>query len=266
MLAIERAEYIQSILEKNKVAMVTDLSRDMGVTEETVRKDLEKLEKQGKLSRVHGGAYLNEGYGNETPTTVRSKILQKEKSLVAKQCMSLIRTKESIFLDGSTTALQLAKKLSSFGEKLTVITNSLIIAGEVASNPSIRLILLGGEFNRDMEAFEGQSVLDQLKGCFIHKAFISSAGLSLEAGVTDSTREEAELRRQVLRQAKTRIFLADTTKLGRNGVYVIGSLEDLDYLVVNTPFNREQPELWQRICELPITVLDGRKKGEQQDS
>lgn len=72
MHAIERAEYILSMLEKNKVVMVTDLSREMGVTEETVRKDLEKLEKQEKLNRVHGGAYLNEGFGNETPISVRN--------------------------------------------------------------------------------------------------------------------------------------------------------------------------------------------------
>ena len=75
MHAIERAEYILSMLEKNKVVMVTDLSREMGVTEETVRKDLEKLEKQEKLNRVHGGAYLNEGFGNETPISVRSKVM-----------------------------------------------------------------------------------------------------------------------------------------------------------------------------------------------
>ena len=83
MHAIERAEYILSMLEKNKVVMVTDLSREMGVTEETVRKDLEKLEKQEKLNRVHGGAYLNEGFGNETPISVRSKVMQEEKKLLA---------------------------------------------------------------------------------------------------------------------------------------------------------------------------------------
>ena len=85
MHAIERAEYILSMLEKNKVVMVTDLSREMGVTEETVRKDLEKLEKQEKLNRVHGGAYLNEGFGNETPISVRSKVMQEEKA----SCISL---------------------------------------------------------------------------------------------------------------------------------------------------------------------------------
>ena len=90
MHAIERAEYILSMLEKNKVVMVTDLSREMGVTEETVLKDLEKLEKQEKLNRVHGGAYLNEGFGNETPISVRSKVMQEGKKLLLNEDIDLI--------------------------------------------------------------------------------------------------------------------------------------------------------------------------------
>jgi DeoR/GlpR family transcriptional regulator of sugar metabolism len=181
MHAIERAEYILSMLEKNKVVMVTDLSREMGVTEETVRKDLEKLEKQEKLNRVHGGAYLNEGFGNETPISVRSKVMQEEKKLLASLCMQWIHEKSSIFLDCSTTALHIAKQLADFPGKLTVMTNSLAVAKEIDANPQIRLILFGGELNRDREAFEGQTVLEQMKTCFINYAFVSSAGCSLEA-------------------------------------------------------------------------------------
>ena len=154
MHAIERAEYILSMLEKNKVVMVTDLSREMGVTEETVRKDLEKLEKQEKLNRVHGGAYLNEGFGNETPISVRSKVMQEEKKLLASLCMQWIHEKSSIFLDCSTTALHIAKQLADFPGKLTVMTNTLAVAKEIDANPQIRLILFGGELNRDREAFE----------------------------------------------------------------------------------------------------------------
>lgn len=258
MHAIERAEYILSMLEKNKVVMVTDLSREMGVTEETVRKDLEKLEKQEKLNRVHGGAYLNEGFGNETPISVRSKVMQEEKKLLASLCMQWIHEKSSIFLDCSTTALHIAKKLADFPGKLTVMTNSLAVAKEIDANPQIRLILFGGELNRDREAFEGQTVLEQMKTCFINYAFVSSAGCSLEAGITDSTREEADIRRQVLKQAKHKILVVDNTKIGRNEVYVIGELEQLSQVVVDHSIRKTNPDLWEWFQAHQIPVLEGK--------
>ncbi len=261
MHAIERAEYILAMLEKNKVVMVADLSREMNVTEETVRKDLEKLERQERLCRVHGGAYLNEGYGNETPVAVRSKIMQEEKALLGRRCMELIKEKEAVFLDCSTTALHLAQELASFHKKLTVMTNSLAVASKLEGNPSIRLIVFGGELNRDRAAFEGESVQSELKQCFIHKAFISSAGISPEAGITDSTRSEAEIRRAVIQQAKTCILMADTTKIGRNGIYVIGGIEDIDYLVVDRPIQKLNTVLWERLSSLKIPVLDGSHSG-----
>lgn len=243
MHAIKRADYIMAMLEKNKVVMVADLSKEMGVTEETVRKDLEKLEKQERLCRVHGGAYLNEGYGTETPVKVRSKILREEKALIGSRSLELIREKDSIFLDCSTTALYMAKLLVNWDKKITLTTNSLAIAMEVVQNTSIRLVLFGGELNRDRVAFEGQGVLDEMRQIFINKAFISSAGVSLEAGITDSTREEAEIRRQVIRQAKQCILMIDSTKIGRNGLYVAGGLEDIDTLVLNCPLESIDPEM-----------------------
>lgn len=258
MHAIKRAEYIMAMLEQQKVVMVGDLSREMEVTEETVRKDLEKLEQQERLCRVHGGAYLKEGYGNETPVTVRSKIMREEKALLGRRCMGLIREKESIFLDCSTTALYLSKELAASGKKLTVITNSLGAAQELAASPTIRLLVLGGELNRDQAAMEGQNVLDELKQCFIHRAFISSVGVSPEAGITDSTRAEAEIRRAVIRQAKTCTLMMDNTKIGRNGIYVVGRIEDIDCLVVDHPFKKENPALWEQINELQIPVMDGK--------
>lgn len=262
MHAIKRAEYILAMLEKHKVVMVADLSREMNVTEETVRKDLEKLDQQERLCRVHGGAYLKEGYGNETPVTVRSKIMQEEKALIGRRCMELIREKESIFLDCSTTALYLSKELAASGKKLTVITNSLGASMELSASPSIRLIVLGGEFNRDQAALEGQNVLDELKQCFIHTAFISSVGISPEAGITDSTRAEAEIRRAVIKQAKTCILMMDNTKIGRSGIYVVGGIEDIGCLVVDSPFQNKNPALWEQLNELQIPFMDGKTKGD----
>ena len=259
MHAIERANRIMASLKEQKVVMVADLSRELGVTEETVRKDLEKLESQQKLNRVHGGAYLNEGFGTETPVTVRSKIMQKEKMLLAKRCLKLVREKETIYLDCSTSMRYLAKELAATGKKLTVMTNSLSVAAEVAVNPQIRLIVFGGEYNRDTESFEGQAVQDGLRACHIDKAFISSAGVSAEAGITDSTRTEAEIRRQVIRQAGACILAVDATKIGKHAVYVIGTLEDIDYLVTDRSLEQVDKRIAAHLKSLPVVISDGRE-------
>lgn len=260
MHAVERASYIMEMIVANKVVMVAELSRELGVTEETIRKDLEKLETQQRLTRVHGGAYLNEGFGTETPVTVRSKIMQQEKALLAKRCMELIRDKETIFLDCSTSMLYLAKELAVADKKLTVMTNSLAAASELEQNPKLRLILFGGEYNRSTGSFEGQAVQEGMQACYIDKAFISSAGISLEAGITDSTRAEAEIRRQVIRQARTCIVATDTTKIGRNAVYVIGGLTDIDYLVTDQPLQQTDQQMNEKLESLSVTILDGRNK------
>ena len=99
-----------------------------------------------------------------------------------------------------------------------------------------------------------------MKNCFINYAFVSSAGCSLEAGITDSTREEADIRRQVLKQAKNKILVVDNTKIGRNEVYVIGELEQISKVVVEHSLKKTAPDLleWLNLHQIP--VIEGNVK------
>lgn len=231
MLAVERAGYIMDLLMKNQFALVADLSKELNVSEETIRKDLEKLEKKGKLNRVHGGAYLNEGYGNETPVAVRSNLYKNIKAELAEKCMGLIKEKETVFLDCSTTVSYLAEELSSYEKKLTVVTNSMLAASKLMANTNIRLILLGGELNRDTESFEGYTVFEALERYHIDKAFISSAAIDGDSGMTDYTQSEADVRRKVLQEATECIFVADSTKTGKKSTYIIGDTDKITTFV-----------------------------------
>lgn len=222
MLAVERAGYIMDLITRNQIVLVADLSKELNVSEETIRKDLEKLEKKGKLRRVHGGAYLNEGYGEETSVAVRSNFYKDIKAELAEKCMDLIKEKETVFLDCSTTVSYIAEKLADYKQKLTVVTNSILAASKLMANPNIRLILLGGELNRDTESFEGYTVFEALERYHIDKAFISSAALDGISGMTDNTQTEADVRRKVLQEASECIFVADSTKTGKKSTYIIG--------------------------------------------
>ncbi len=253
MLALERARYIIDKLEKQKVVLVCELSKEMDVTEETIRKDLEKLEKQQRLCRVHGGAYLREGYGNEASVNVREQIYKEEKTLLGRQCMQFIQENDVIMLDCSTTARYIGRSLVEAGIKATVITNSLATAYELSKEPKIRVLMLGGELDENTGAFNGSMVLEDLERYHADKLFLSSAGISLEAGITDYRQGEADVRRKMLRQADECYFVADMTKIGRHAAFVVGDLSAIRHLVAERSID-QMPDLKKKLEALQIKV------------
>ncbi len=254
--ALERSDYIMAILKREKVVLVNDLSRQLNVSEETIRNDLKKLEKEHKLHRVHGGAYLNDGYGNETPFSVRSKIMCAEKALIAQRCLPLIRNRDTIFLDSSSTAYNLAKAIFDCGKRLTVITNSLEIARVLATNNEIRLVLLGGEFQQDSLSFQGDLLQEQLSEYYISTAFISATGVDLAAGITDSMQGEARVRKTVVLRAAQYVLLADETKFQQHGPYVISSFADVDCLVSDAMVAKVAPDIYEYMIGAGKTIID----------
>lgn len=253
MLAMERTRYIMEKLEKNKVVLVAELSREMNVSEETIRKDLEKLEKQEQICRVHGGAYLKEGYGNETSVNVREQLYQKEKTALGRQCVEFIQKNDIIILDCSTTARYIATAIREAGLKVTVITNSLATAYELSKSPEIRILMLGGELDRNTGSFNGSQVLESLERYHADKAFLSSAGISAEAGITDYRQDEADVRRKMIKQADQCFFVADRTKIGRHAAFIVGDLGAIQHLVVEQPIDGD-PVLSKKLEEARVTV------------
>lgn len=255
MLAVERTQYILDELHKKKVVMVGDLSREMRVSEETIRRDLEKLEKQGSIRRVHGGAYLPEGYGNETPITVREKIYREEKVAIARKCMQYIYENESILLDCSTTAHYIARELGMSAKRLSVITNSLSVAAELAGKENIRVIMLGGELKNNTNSFWGDVTLRSLDEYYADKAFISSAGISILAGISDYTQEEAAVRRRMIERAGSCYIAADMTKVGRSAVNMVLPLSSADFVITDQPIEEKDKQLKKELDRLKVEMI-----------
>lgn len=262
MIALERTQYILDTLKKNKIVLVSELSKDIEVTEETIRRDLEKLEKQELIWRVHGGAYLREGIGNETSIKVREQIYQEEKALISKQCLKLIHDQDSIILDCSTTAIYIAKELKNSTIKVTVITNSLSVANELAGTDTIRLILLGGELNNITNSFVGDHALKSLENYHADKAFISSAGISVSAGLSDYTCEEAYMHKKMIKQSDKCYFAADITKIGRSAVNIIGKLDEIDGLIINEPIHKKDNILKKELDRLKKDIITCKRISE----
>ena len=234
MLAITRRKIIKELLQEHKSVTITDLSSRMDVTKETIRRDLRAMEKDGELIRTHGGAYILEGVQNDIDISTRQDLKTTEKEILAEKCDSLIQSGDIIYLDNSTTAWFIARKISN--RKLTVLTSSLEIANILQTSATIRLFLIGGEFSPKTKSFIGDSAIRNLQNYFLDKAFISCRSVSMEFGVTDTNDNDAMLHKIALSHAKQTFLVVDHSKLDYASFSHVANLDQLDGIILDKEF------------------------------
>ncbi len=218
VFARERQEQIAQIVVESGRARVTELARRFGVSAVTIRKDLLVLEGEQRLVRTHGGAIAPRSTGRpELAFDLRERLHRSEKSRIGAAAATLVRDGDSIVFDASTTALYVARQLKAREDwhQLTVVTNSIRIAMELAGHPGITVLLIGGRVR-----WEALSVVGPLgDGVFrrvnIQKAFVGAVGLNLETGLSDAMEEEAQIKRSMVAAAHEVYALVDHTKWGR---------------------------------------------------
>ena len=217
VFARERQEHIVRIVEEHGRARVSDLAAKFRVSGVTIRKDLVVLEGERRIVRTHGGAISTERSRPELAFEVRERLQADEKVRIGAAAAALVHDGDSIVMDASTTALSVARHLKSRGgwSQLTVITNGLRLASELAGHPGIVVLMLGGRVR-----WEALSVVGQLgDGLFsrinVQKAFLGAAGFSLDSGLADATDEEAQIKRSMVAAAREVIAIVDHTKWER---------------------------------------------------
>jgi DeoR family transcriptional regulator of aga operon/DeoR family fructose operon transcriptional repressor len=217
VFARERQEHIARIVEEHGRARVSDLAARFRVSAVTIRKDLVALESERRLTRTHGGAIATDRSRPELSFDIRERLQADEKQWIGAAGAALVQDGESIVLDASTTALSVARHLKSRPgwSQLTVLTNGLRIASELAGHPGIIVLMLGGRVR-----WEALSVVGQLgDGLFsrinVQKAFLGAAGFTLESGLADATDEEAQIKRSMVAAAREVIAIVDRTKWER---------------------------------------------------
>ena len=205
MLKIERHNIIEQEIRKQGFVLVPGLSALLACSEETIRRDLKEMEQAGKLVRTHGGAYLVEKYDKGYPLELRKSYLQHTKERLAEAALASIQDNDVIMLDASTTCLSIAETILARGISVTLITNSLAVFtlfGEANSN--VNLIGVGGTFRRRTSSFADPNTVEALRGYYADKAFISCPKLSPEFGLSDNHISEANVRKQMLKNAQKR--------------------------------------------------------------
>ena len=213
----ERQERIWRIVEEHGRARVSDLATQFGVSSVTIRKDLIALEAGGRLIRTHGGAIAPMRSHPELAFDLRERLQQDQKTVIGNLAASLVREGESIVMDASTTALAVARRLRAQGGwgQLTVLTNGLRLASELAGSPGITVLMLGGRVRWEALSVVGQLGDGLFKRINVQKAIVGAAGFTLESGLSDATDEEAQIKRAMVAAAREVIAIVDHTKWER---------------------------------------------------
>ena len=251
----ERRDLIARMVQEHGRAHVSDLSQRMHVSTVTIRKDLEALAAEGRILRAHGGALAITDAAAEGAFEVRERYQRAEKDRIGAAAATSVIDGESIALDASTTALAIARHLRARGGwvHLTVITNGLRIASELAGVPGITVAMPGG-FVR----WEAMSVVGPLgEGLFgrvnIQRAFMGAAGFTIESGLSDATQEEADIKRLMTTHARHVIGVIDHTKWERAAFATFCSAEELTRIISDAPPARPTVDALRRLgVELTI--------------
>ena len=228
MLAIERKNEILDKLRAEQRVLVSDLAEYYHVTEETIRRDLDKLEKEGYATKTYGGAILGNSTKTDLSYTIRNKTNVDAKNQIAAIASRLIEDGDHLMLDDSSTSLYLAKKLKE-KKGLTVITNSVELVVELSGVEGWTIILTGGRLKPESLALVGDQTQQSLRRYHVDKAVMSCKGIDLESGVTDSS----QTKQSMLCCAKKRILILDSSKFDKVSFIDIAPLDAFDTVVTN---------------------------------
>lgn len=233
MIPQQRQRDILEVVEQTGAARTIDLAEQYSVTVETIRRDLEMMHREGLLVRTHGGA-IARGHPTQVQSTTERQIQRgKEKQALAERAVSLIRPRDIIFLDASSTVYQLAEVLPEL--ELTVVTNSLDVLECLADRADLKLIGTGGHFRSTSRSFIGPVAVATARRYHLQKVFFSGNGIDAQRGVSESSEEEAQLKADLMPLADHTIFLSDESKLCHRAAFFFARANEIDTWITTDP-------------------------------
>ena len=230
MFALERQKIILEKLSQEGAVWVSKLSTELGVTEETIRRDLEKLENQESLIRTHGGAVPVSDTSYELSLEKRKQTNLVAKEKLARVAASYIIPGDTVFLDSSTTTFYIAKEIKKI-KNITVITNSLRVISELTNIEGIKVIGIGGIVSNNQSTVGYIAEKAIANDFFATKFFFSSKGVSAENGILESNEHECAIKKQMIKNSTEKYYLCDASKIERVGFYKLSPIEDINYFV-----------------------------------
>lgn len=222
-------------LRRDGATSVDALARALAVSPATIRRDLQRLDEAGSLTRVHGGAHIRPGPGEDAdlarPFAQVATVDAADKEAVARRGALLVRDGDVLLLDIGTTTMKLARELR--GRRVTVVTASLAVLDVLRDDPGVELILLGGLVRRPYHSLVGVLTEDAVRQVRADRVFLGASGVRADGDVLDTTVVEVPVKRALIAAADQVVLLADRHKLPGTGTLRVCAMGDIDVLVTN---------------------------------
>lgn len=226
----ERHTRIRDLLRSDGKVSVERIVAELGVSRETIRRDLLELADRGEIRRVHGGAVLS---GDEPPIDVRHATRVREKRAIAKKVSALVESGQTIFMDAGSTMTVVAEALAT-RSGLTIVTNSVDVAARFAARDDNEVRLLGGRFDARIGRTHGSATIAEIARYQAHLAILSPVGIEAGVGASSFELEEAEIARAMCANARSVVIAADHSKIGVRSRIAWCASERIDVLVTDT--------------------------------
>jgi DeoR/GlpR family transcriptional regulator of sugar metabolism len=249
MLSERRHQLILRELRANGPVTAVTLAETLGVSTATIRRDLLHLDAQGLLTRVYGGAAPVPGHDDPFVEVAAVRVAQKD--AIAMRAAELVQDGQTVLLDIGTTAHRLARQLR--GRPLTVITSNMAVFEELADDPGIQLLLLGGMLRREYRSLVGFLTEDNLRQVQADQLFLGTSGVRPDGRVMDTTVIEVPVKRAMIAASDQVVLLADRTKFPGSGMASVCGPEDLHVVVTDAPAD---PRTAARLREAGVTVIE----------
>ena len=225
-MKVSRLNSIEQYVISRETVSIDELCEVFGVSKNTIRRDLNELEMRGHITKVYGGVTATVPSG-AVPTPIRSSLNTVDKSLIGRLAAEEVEDGDTIFIDSGTTTLCLLRFLVA-KKRITIITHSLGALSEASKYDNLNIISLGGIYSPTTDSFVG----------------LSATGVSLTAGMTNTTFLEAEIKRAVVHRADSIYGMADSSKIGREAIVTFCHLKDLTAFITD----REPPKEYVDLC------------------
>lgn len=250
-----RVESILAIVSRKRNVSVLELKERLGVSEVTIRKDLDYLESEGIIVRTHGGATMAEDQRVMRPVGMREGLHQEKKNAIARAAREYIAEGEAIFLDAGTTCRAIAREIR--GMSLQVVTTSFDVIEELGDAEGVSLFCPGGSLRRESRCFIGPAAMEAMEDIQVQSCFLGATGFTSGGSFATQNANEAQIKRQALRMCKRRIIAADSSKYGVNAFSIYARPGDVDLLITDSGFS-DSGLLLSLGIEVLLAPLEGK--------
>jgi DeoR/GlpR family transcriptional regulator of sugar metabolism len=246
----DRMEKIMEILARKGYQSVNELAAELKVSDMTVRRYLDRLEERDLIKRTHGGAFAGQEM-IEVDFRIRETVCRDQKEAIGLAAFAMIQPGESVFIDAGTTSAFLAYAINDT-KRLSVVTNSLVVARALENRSNLQCLLLGGTVHGATHSLVGQMAEEALSKFRFNRAFLGTSAIDLTAGLSQSTFEEIPVKRKAAQQARQVIVMADSSKFDKQVTFLFMSLSEVHTIITDSGIS---PTTSQALTERGIEVI-----------